>query len=141
MTPSASGRSDAGLVAAWLPVAICSLAIIVASSIPATRMPAGTWWRHDKLIHGAVYAALAGSVVRGLVHGAVTARIRPAVALAVTAAVLFGVTDEIHQIATPGRDSSWGDLLADGVGALFGAGPVGVWYYLARRTGAQGRKP
>ncbi len=36
-------------------------------------------------------------------------------------ATLWGVSDEIHQAFVPGRNSSWGDGLADMAGAFLGA--------------------
>lgn len=37
---------------------------------------------------------------------------------AIVGTVLYGITDELHQIAVPGRDPSLGDLVADAVGAV-----------------------
>jgi VanZ family protein len=131
--PSASGRCEPGL-AAWLPVAAWALVIAVGSSIPAGGLPAGSWWRHDKLIHAAEYAVLAGLLVRGLVRGG-RRGVGAAALIAVAVGLLFGATDELHQLATPGRDAAWADLAADGAGALGGALLVAVWYRLARRAG------
>ncbi len=36
-------------------------------------------------------------------------------------ALFYGATDEIHQSFVAGRDASWGDLLADGIGGFAGA--------------------
>jgi len=36
-------------------------------------------------------------------------------------ALLYGLSDEIHQYYVPGREFSWMDLLADGAGGYFGA--------------------
>lgn len=36
-------------------------------------------------------------------------------------ALLYGLSDEIHQYFVPGREFSWMDLLADGAGAYLGA--------------------
>lgn len=36
-------------------------------------------------------------------------------------AFLYGVSDEVHQFFVPGRDPSFGDILADAVGALTGS--------------------
>ncbi len=142
MTPSASGKSEPveprattrGKLIIWLPVVLYSLLIVVASSMPASRLPKGGLWRYDKLIHAAEYAVLGGLLVRGIVRAVVTRRIGLALLVAAVIAVAFGASDEVHQLATPGRDSSWGDLLADGVGALVGAALVAVWYGVTRRA-------
>lgn len=36
-------------------------------------------------------------------------------------ALLYGLSDEIHQYFVPGREFSWMDLLADGAGGYLGA--------------------
>ncbi|MBN2705862.1 MAG: VanZ family protein [Deltaproteobacteria bacterium] len=36
-------------------------------------------------------------------------------------ALLYGLSDEMHQYYVPGREFSWMDLLADGAGAYLGA--------------------
>ena len=38
-----------------------------------------------------------------------------------SAALLYGLSDEIHQYFVPGREFSWMDLLADGAGGYLGA--------------------
>jgi VanZ family protein len=40
---------------------------------------------------------------------------------AALAAVLYGLSDEVHQSFIPGRDASVGDVVADALGALLGA--------------------
>jgi VanZ family protein len=51
--------------------------------------------------------------------GAVVAR--QAAVLAIVTASVFGLTDEVHQLFVPFRESSWQDWLADTVGAVIGA--------------------
>ncbi len=41
--------------------------------------------------------------------------------IAVTLSTLYGLSDEVHQSFTPGRTTSLGDLIADGLGSLIGA--------------------
>jgi VanZ family protein len=47
---------------------------------------------------------------------------------------LYGAIDEWHQSFTPGRDSTWEDVLTDLVGA---AATLAVVSYLARGTATQ----
>jgi VanZ family protein len=41
--------------------------------------------------------------------------------LAIVTASVFGLTDELHQLFVPFRESSWQDWLADTIGAVIGA--------------------
>ncbi|MGH8657315.1 MAG: VanZ family protein [Gammaproteobacteria bacterium] len=37
-----------------------------------------------------------------------------------TVTILYGISDEFHQSFVPGRQPSWYDVLADGLGGLLG---------------------
>ena len=89
--------------------------IFFLSSLPGSAAGIPPPW--DKLAHALEYALLAFLLGRGL------GRWDGAVALA----VLYGLSDELHQRYVPGREASAGDLLADAVGALIGA-------FFARRS-------
>lgn len=87
------------------------------------RLPPGS----DKLAHALAYLVLGalGSLATGS---------RPAGALL---AVLYGISDEIHQSFVPGRFPDLWDLVADSVGAL-----VGAWlapWLVGRRGQGPGR--
>jgi len=47
-----------------------------------------------------------------------------------TAAFIYGLSDEFHQLYVPHREFSWMDLLADGAGAYFGAR---IWMMVAEK--------
>ena len=111
---------DVAARARWLAVALYGLMIFVASSIPSRALGRAHIWDYDKWIHAAVYAGLGFLVMRAW------ARLGPSVIVC----ALYGVTDEWHQLFTPGRDASAGDALADLVGALLGAALCAM---LARR--------
>lgn len=86
-------------------------AIFAASSIPGRSVPAPPILGWDKLVHAVVYAVLAALLVR-----ATGGRL----ALALAIAILYGVTDELHQALVPGRFADPFDALADAIGALLG---------------------
>lgn len=48
-------------------------------------------------------------------------------AAAIVIAVLYGLTDEIHQSFVPGRDASAADLLLDAIGATIGVAILYRW--------------
>lgn len=97
-------------------------------------MPAGPWWRADKLIHATEYAILAALLVRALVRGPPRLRVGTAALVAVACALAFGASDEWHQSFVPGRSSSAFDAIADGVGACLGAA-LATFYYRRRAAG------
>ena len=72
----------------------------------------------DKIAHAVLYAGLAGLVSGGLRR----APAPPSAAIRlwgpVGFAVLYGLTDEIHQLFTPKRSFDPLDLLADAAGAI-----------------------
>jgi len=106
---------------------------VVLSSIPGDDMPAGPWWRADKVIHAFVYAGLAVLVVRAFLRGPPRLTATVAVMAAVALAVAFGASDEWHQSFVPGRTSSAMDLAADGLGACMGAIAAVLYYRRGRR--------
>lgn len=73
----------------------------------------------DKLAHVAEYAvfgALAARMFRGYALGE-----GRAFAAAVALGVLYGMTDELHQLFVPNRSSEVLDVVADGAGSVLGA--------------------
>lgn len=111
----------------WLGAATLAAIVAVLSSMPAKDLGESWMWRFDKVVHGSVYAALAGLIAGGNV--ARGWRKATAIAIAVALAVAYGASDEWHQSFTPGRDSSLGDLLADSIGATIGAFAVATLRY------------
>lgn len=77
----------------------------------------------DKLVHGAVFA------VMGLAYGVASGRQGWRMLVwCVLGALAVGSMDELHQLQLPGREPGWEDLLANGVGGLFG-GMALHWIY------------
>lgn len=93
--------------------------LFVASAAPDT----GTVTQSigDKVLHIAAYAPLGFLTLRALTGGRLAEITWRSVLAAVTLSVLYGLTDEIHQMFVPGRTADPFDLLADGVGAALGA--------------------
>lgn len=82
----------------------------------------------DKLAHVMTFALIGGAFA--LATG--TRGWRRAICC-VAGAVLAGALDEWHQAYLPGRNASWIDLLADGVGGLLAAALLRLECWLAHR--------
>jgi VanZ family protein len=108
----------------WMPVALYAGVIFFLSnqSHPEEHLPSFLLKDvSDKVLHAVEYAVLGGLCYRAFrwgLNGQVAAR---ALIIAIVTASLYGVTDEVHQLFVPFRESSWLDWLADTVGAVIGA--------------------
>ena len=79
----------------------------------------------DKLAHCIAYGCLAATFLYGLNPTANSSGTKNIAAIIVIAlCVLFGISDEYHQSFIPGRQVSFWDLVADGLGALL----VVIWW-------------
>ncbi|HEY1367181.1 MAG TPA: VanZ family protein [Gaiellaceae bacterium] len=95
----------------WLPVLVWAGLIFAMSSLPGVSSGLGTWdLVLKKCAHAAGYAVLAVLLLRAL------GRELPAFVLA----VLYAVSDEVHQTFVAGRHGSPRDVLIDAVGAALG---------------------
>lgn len=125
-------RSSLNVALRYLPMVIGCAAIFAVSSMPRPPIPALLLFPHsDKVMHGIAYGvlgllALFGARARagGLTKGAQLE--------AALVAVLWGVSDEVHQHFVPGRSTSAADLAADATGALLGVFFVGAWLWRPR---------
>jgi VanZ family protein len=104
-----------------VPAIAWAVLIFVSSSIPSANLPnlnifgAGT----DKVIHFCIYAFFAGLAYRAFRYQKKWAFIsRHALLLTVTAVIVYGTSDEFHQVFVPGREPDVFDLAADTAGAL-----------------------
>ena len=113
----------------WLPVVGYAALIVYLSSQPGSALPRWPLMAHDKLLHTAEYGGFGF-----LLANAFGVR---RWWWAVVAAVLFGLTDELHQSFVPGRfGNDLGDLCADTAGATLGAlGRVALTRLLRPRAG------
>ena len=104
----------------WLPVVLWAALIFAFSSIPSLGTGLGTWdLVLRKLAHAAEYAVLGALLVRAL------RRPLPAWGLA----VLYAISDEVHQTFVAGRRGAPLDVLVDAAGAAVG---IAAWLRWAR---------
>ena len=85
----------------------------------------------DKMAHFMVYGILAALVSVGLHRAPEPCSIRVRIVAPILFASLYGVSDEIHQIFTPGRTFSFLDMLADALGASVAQGLCFYWFWRA----------
>jgi len=106
----------------WVPVWAYAGVIFYLSSLPHPEqaLPSFVQLFSDKALHAMEYALLGGLCYRAFRWGATDAAARHALWLAIAAASLYGIGDEVHQASVPFRDSSWIDWVADTVGAAMG---------------------
>lgn len=126
-------------VARW-PLLLAWLALIFGlSSIPnEIRRPTGTI-PYDKIAHFLEYTVLAFLIAWVLARARRSPVDASVAAIAVGAAVLYGVSDEWHQSYVPGRDPSWTDLSTDALGAVCGAAAAVILSRASRGMADVGR--
>jgi len=76
---------------------------------------------NDKVLHAVEYAGLGGLCYQAFRWGVSGRAASRALLFAIVTASLYGMTDEVHQLFVPFRESSWQDWLADTIGAVIGA--------------------
>ncbi|MDO9545352.1 MAG: VanZ family protein [Pelolinea sp.] len=118
----------------WLPVLLWAAVIFAASANPTPyqALP-GSWVGPvapseaaapsraellGRFLHAGEYAVLAALTARALIWRS-KARLSY-LAAALGLAVLFALSDEVHQLYVPGRSFEVGDLALDGCGSLAG---------------------
>jgi VanZ family protein len=122
--PGAASTREIAL--AWLPALVYMAIIFTLSSMPALMPYAKYFPMRDKGVHFVEYAVL-GFLTTHAAGRTFPDRARARVVIfGWMTAVLFGVSDELHQAFVPGRNADFYDLVADSLGALVGAGARSV---------------
>jgi hypothetical protein len=104
-----------------LPALLVMGIIIYMSSIPGCSLPAPWFKNMDKLVHFGFYGLLAISIA-GTIYPEGWRRYGLRIVLAIIVfSTLFGIADELYQKTVQGRYPSKMDVLADSLGAAFGA--------------------
>lgn len=114
------------LLSLWVPL-LAGLAVsFYLSSQPGKDIPGIA---PDYVVHAVEYGILGMLALRAF-HGGIGRPPQPrAFLLAIVLCVLWGISDELHQLRVPGREASVSDLLSDVVGVLLACG----LYSLLRR--------
>jgi len=91
-----------------------------------SSVPLPKWFPdQDKLLHIILYVPLGFLVAYGLAGSGLRKNI---VLYASLLALVYGFTDEFHQLSVPGRNASVFDFIADGLGAF-----IGSYFYVRLR--------
>ncbi len=106
----------------WLPVVLYAGMIVMFSSMstPQAHFPSWLGGINDKVVHALEYAVLAILCYRAFLYGVGPRFANFAGFLGVAGAILFGITDEIHQYFVPLREADPWDLLSNAVGSMVG---------------------
>jgi VanZ family protein len=123
-----------------LPVVLWMAVIFLSSSIPSEFFPRVEFWGWAKLVHVLYYGLLALLVERAIRHQEKSHLLWRYVQIAsILFAVLYGATDEIHQLFTAGRHARVTDVLIDGFGASLFIGASMVYRSLVpKRVQSEG---
>lgn len=138
-------RSGYLLLRRWGPAVLQAALIFFFSHQPSdsaviTAFPLAGW-----LGHLGGYGLLALLLYRGMIGNLRTWSFRAA-PLVLLLAVLYGVSDELHQSFVPGREPSAADILVDGLGALLALGAIRLYAQAGQRyrrknaAGAEGSR-
>ena len=113
---------------AWLPAVAWAGVIFALSSRP--RLPGPELPGFDKVAHFGAYALL------GWLLAFAAERSRLPLAVAVALGLLYGASDEIHQMFVPGRSPDVLDWFADAAGVA-----AAIFLYARRRAAAGAAAP
>lgn len=108
----------------WIPAFFWALLIFIGSSIPGHDIP-GSISMASNFLHIAEYAILGVLSARALKRSSFRFLGWQVMALAFAICVLYGVSDEMHQVIVPGRSVNILDIIADAIGGGIG---VSVWF-------------
>lgn len=110
----------------FLPMLLLMIMIFILSSQPGDAILLPDIVNIDKACHLLEYTVLGASCLYALHPAAVKLMPITICCLAIVICTAYGITDEVHQMFVPGRDSSAADVAADFLGALLAAG---IWWY------------
>ena len=110
----------------WLVVSIFIMIAIFIQSSFSSVVTSSTFYQYqfDKIVHMSVWLSLAFSLRLGLNKyfvNQIKGNQRFLLLLLIVFCIVYGISDEIHQIFVPSRSSDIFDVIADSIGSIFGA--------------------
>ena len=101
--------------------------VLIFTMSSVSTLPVGSSVLDDSVWHAITYGALAASLLRGVAVASWSGVTSRKAFLAGLFAVLYGITDELHQRFVPGRVAEFSDLAADAVGAMVSVFLLWCW--------------
>jgi glycopeptide antibiotics resistance protein len=108
------------IIGLWLTVALCMGWIFFTSSIPGTDLPY-LFTFQDVLYHVLVFFVLAFFFSRALKKSFSKLSVLKIVSFTLIFGIIYGLSDEFHQLFVLNRTSSGMDVFIDAIGSLIGA--------------------
>ena len=119
----------------WGPLVLYMALVFFVSSRPR---PTALDETPDFVLHAAAYFVMSVLAVRATARGVLEPASAAELWGGVAIAVLFGASDEWHQMRVPERVGSGIDLLYDGIGALLGGAALSLfWKARVRQVGSK----
>jgi VanZ family protein len=110
--------SDGGKFARYhLPPLVWATIIFIESSIPGHKFPT-TPLGTDKLVHVAIFFILGWLSHRAFTHQSSELVSKMSLYLTLVVTILYGFSDEFHQLFVPGRTANMYDMAADALGGF-----------------------
>ena len=109
-----------------LPAPLIALAIFILSAQSTLPLPPTPFLSPDKVAHFIAFGTLAFALSLWFPLSRWKERPLQTALLVILLTSLYGASDEFHEYFVPGRDTSFGDWLADTLGAL-GAVLLFLW--------------
>ncbi len=128
-TNTGRAKNVFGVLSRWCPVFLQAAAIFFFSHQPSGSSVLESFPLSSMIGHFGGYGLLALLLYRAFTGGFGVWSTQAALRV-LALAVLYGISDELHQAFVPGRQPSAGDLVVDGVGAAMALGAI--WLYATR---------
>lgn len=104
----------------WLPVLFIMALIFYLSSLSGESIPS-LFINQDIFLHAAIYSLLAFFFARAVKNSFLGIPAAKLIFYAVVFGIVYGATDEFHQVFVPLREPSAFDVFIDGLGSFLGS--------------------
>ena len=110
--------------------------IFVESSIPGHAFPS-TPLGTDKLVHVSIFFILGWLSHRAFIHQSSALVSRMSLFLSQVVTILYGFSDEFHQLFVPGRSADMYDMAADAAGGFLFIAIYLIFHFFRKKASAE----